>query len=286
MIEHIDVETEFGALKVPIAKIQRFYPGLDSFPQLESKIQTLVADLGDKNFDVREKSHAELVEMGPLIRLEINRFDDGGSVERKKHLAEIKKKIEEILDDSDDLDDSIAPPLIRGDRIETDQFTIVGKIVQPEFRMRSKYGDMVVQLADIKMGDRAFNVTTAEIRRTVEIDAMDFFPDGTTTKIRVNRGDKISINATGTVNWTNWNSACGPDGMSDKGQFSGHNSGMLLARIGDSSDLIKVGSKATFTAPRSGVLYLGIAMAENYSRNTGYRWTGNYSAKIQIQPQN
>lgn len=282
-VDSINIETEFGPLKVPIDRIMKFYPGLDSFPELNSKIDSLVEALGDKNFEIRENSHNELVRMGSLLQTEIYRFDDAGSVERKKHLAEIKKKIEELADD--DLENESKPQaLVRGDRIETPEFTIVGKIVQSEFDLNSKYGKMKVQLADIQMADRTYDRIASEIRRNLTIDAMDFFPEGKSTKIRVKRGDKIKVLASGSVNWVNWNTSCGPDGMSDKGQFRGHPSGMLLARIGEKEDYIKIGSEGSFVAPSSGVLYLGIGIADNYARNTGYRWTGEYKARILIQP--
>jgi len=283
VVDHIDVETEFGSLKVPIRKIQRFYPGLDSFPELQQKIDGLVEGLGDKNFEVRERSHNELVSMGLMLAKEIHRFEDGGSVERKKHLSEIKKKIEE-LSSQDDFSEDQSAPLIRGDRIETAQFSIVGKIVQSDFQLKSKYGDMLVQLSDIQMADRTFHQVTSDIRKNVTIDAMDFFPTGTSTKIRVKQGDKINITASGVVNWVNWNSSCGPDGMTDKGQFMGHQSGTLLARIGNSGEYLRIGSQGSFIAPSNGELYLGIGIADNYGRNTGYRWTGEYQAKILIQP--
>ncbi len=98
-VEKIDIETEFGTLQVPIEKISKFRPGLDSIPKLNRKITELVEGLGDKDFEVREKSHRELVAMGLQIQQEIKRFDDGGSVERKKHLAEIKKEFAELADE-------------------------------------------------------------------------------------------------------------------------------------------------------------------------------------------
>jgi hypothetical protein len=283
VVDHIDVETEFGSLKVPIRKIQRFYPGLDSFPEMQQKIEGLVEGLGDKNFEIRERSHNELVAMGPLLAREIHRFDDGGSVERKKHLGEIKRKIEELVLQENSADNQITP-LIRGDKIETGQFSIVGKVLQNDFQLKSKYGDMRVLLADIQMADRTFNQVTVDVRKNVTIDGMDFFPTGTSTKIRVKQGDKINITANGTVNWINWNSSCGPEGMTDKGQFLGHQSGTLLARIGNTGDYIRIGAQGSFIAATSGELFLGIAIADNYGRNSGYRWTGEYQAKILIQP--
>lgn len=278
-VDAIDVATEFGPLKIPISKILRFYPGLDSMPELQSRIDGLVQDLGDRDFDVREKAHSELLSMGNLLRNEINRFEDGESAERKKHLADLRKKFEEI---EEELDEPIRP-LIRGDHVETPNFSIVGKIVQKEFRLKSQFGEMTIPLSQIRTGDRTFGLLVPEVRKTVAVEATSFFPEGTRTKIKVNRGDKISIVATGSVHWQNWSTNCGPDGMTDKGQFKSFNSGALLARIGK-NNYVLVGDSATFVADSKGELYLGIAMADNY-KTGGYTWTGKYDAKIVVKPQ-
>ena len=130
-VDKIDIKTEFGTLQVPIEKISKFMPGLNSIPKLNDRITQLVDGLGDKNFDVREKSHRELAAMGVQIQHEIQRFDDGGSVERKKHLKEIKREIDEQLEQLDDFDiGTREDPLLRGDKIVTEDFSIVGKILQ------------------------------------------------------------------------------------------------------------------------------------------------------------
>jgi hypothetical protein len=278
-IDAIDVETEFGSLKIPIEKILRFFPGLDSMPELQTRIERLVLDLGNREFEIREKSHNELLKMGNLLRHEIYRFEDGGSAERKKHLTELKKKIGEL---EDDLDDPVRP-LIRGDYIETPNFSVVGRIVQREFRLNSQFGEMQVPLSQIKKGDRTFGLVAPVIRRSLDVDATVFFPEGINTKIRVSRGDRITISAQGDINWQNWNSSCDPEGMSDKGQFGSFRCGTLIARIG-SDKYYKVGRNATFVAETGGELYLGIAMADNY-RTGGYTWIGKYSAKILVKPQ-
>jgi hypothetical protein len=280
-IDAVDVETEFGALKIPISKIMRFYPGLDSMPGLQAKINELVQGLGDRNFDVRERSHNELLKYGNLLRNEIGRFDDGGSAERKKHLSDLRKKIEELEEGEEDQE--VPRPLIRGDYIQTPSFSVVGKIIQSEFRLKSQFGEMVIPIGEIKMGDRTFGLVSPEVRKTIEIEAATFFPEGMNTKIKVNRGDKVSITASGDMAWTNWNTSCGPEGMSDKGQFRGFKSGMLLAQIGNKGDYFPIGSNGSFIAKSSGELSLGIAMADNF-RSGGYNWTGKYNAKVLVKP--
>ena len=151
--------------------------------------------------------------------------------------------------------------------------------------MQSKFGNLTVKLADIKMGDRSFNFGKSKITKSVQIGATAFFQkQPVSTRIRVNRGDKIKIRADGVVQWTNWNSSSTPEGLTNQGQWQGINSGRLVARIGDGGKYIDVGSKSEFTAKTSGILYLGIAVRDNYANNPGYRWTGHYNAKIQVKP--
>ncbi len=285
--EKIDIDTTFGTLQIPIRDILKFHPGLDSIPALGQKISTLVEGLGDKDFAVRENSHRELVAMGLRLQNEIGRFEDGGSAERKKHLEEIKKIIAELSDESGDLETGeLERPLIRGDLIVTGEFSIVGKIRQSEFKLSSKFGDLLVNLADIRMADRSFNSSKEEVRKSVEVSGTSFFQTTpVSTKIRVNRGDKISIRATGVVQWTNWSTSSGPDGIENQGTWQNQNSGTLMAQIGKSENYIKIGSSGDFVAKQAGELFLGIAIQDNYAKNnSGYRWDGDYSAKIVVQP--
>ena len=121
--------------------------------------------------------------------------------------------------------------------------------------------------------------------KKIEVDGAAFFQtEPVSSKIRVNRGDRILIRATGIVQWTNWSTSSGPDGISNQGQWQGMNCGCLAARIGDSSNYIKIGTKGEFTAKQSGVLYLGVAMRDNFATNNGYRWEGKYTAKILVKP--
>ena len=286
-VKQVDIKTEFGMLAVPVSSIQQFFPGLDSFPQLNKKIEQAVESLGDGDFDARTAAHQDLLNMGAMLRYEIERFDDGGSAERKKHLVELRNEIGEMLEDEDELEQQIDVGLIRGDTIVTSNFTIVGKIQQSDFKLKSKFGELRVELADIKRGDREFSSQKAEIKKVVTIPGKTFFQKNPkSTKIRVNKGDVISIKGEGNVNWQNWgNVNSGPGGITNQGQWRGHNCGTLMARIGTSGDkYIKIGSKNKFTAKKSGVLYLAIAMQDNYANNNGYNWGGELKAKITVQP--
>ena len=283
--EQIDVATQFGSLRIPIANIVRFRPGLDSFPAVDVRIKKWVEQLGDRDFATREQAHRELSRMGLQLKSEIKKFDDGGSAERKKHLAEIRQEIEQLLDE-DSMSDSNSAPLIRQDTIETADFTIVGKIQQESFTLVTKHGALEVGIADIKMGDRTWLTQAPTLRKTVEVKGNSFFQtDPTTSGLRVNRGDRISIRADGKVVWSNWGSISStPDGITNQGQWNGINCGKLIARIGKSGKNIEVGRQAEFVATGSGVLYLAVAMQDNYASQKGYNWPGEYQAKVSVQP--
>ncbi len=285
----ITIATEFGELKIPVSRVVRFFPGLDSFPKMSEKLNGLVEQLGDKEFEKRESAHRELSSMGKLLRYEINNFDDGGSAERKKHLNNLKNEIEESLSDEEDFDTVETPanrPLIRGDTIVTPDFTVVGKIQEEVFVVKNKFGVLNVPLGEILMGDRSFTSTPGSIRKSVTVDGHSFFQSKpTSTRIRVKKGDKIQIRASGTVNWTNWGNVIStPDGLTNQGNWKQFQSGTLLARVGESGKLVKIGSKGEFVAGSNGVIYLAIAIRDSYANNSGYRWVGNYKCKVMVQP--
>ncbi len=287
-IEFFKVQTQFGQLEVPVKNVISLRPGLDSFPQMIQQISELVEKLGDRDFQTREKAHRELVAMGKTIRAEIGSFDDGGSAERKKHLDKIREQIEEMADDEAEWEEeSKDAELIRGDTIRTRDFTIVGKILQPEFSLSSKYGNLTIALSDIQLGDRTWLQSSESISKNVVVKGNSFFQTTpVSSRIRVNKGDRVKVKASGNVQWASWgNISSGPAGITNQGNWQGHNCGTLLARIGDGNEYIKVGEKGEFVAKTSGVLFLGIAMRENYANQAGYQWPGEYKAKVSITPE-
>lgn len=282
----IHVKTEFGTLTVPINKIVRFLPGLDSQPNLKENISVLVANLGDPKLGVREEAQKELMNIGTPIRSLLSKYDDGGSAERKKRLAELLAAFDTELEEQEESTNSSTRAIIEGDTVETSDFAIVGEILEKEFAVTSKFGQLKVQLEDIRMADRAIKQARPPLKKSLTVNAKAFFQTKpVSTRIRVNKGDRISIKADGVVNWTNFSSSSSPDGITNRGQWMGINSGTLVARIGsDDSRPVKIGSESEFVAKSTGTLYLGIAMRDSYASNSGYNWDGEYKTKITIIP--
>ena len=282
----IDIKTEYGVLKVPISKVSKIMPGLNGNPELKNKITSLVKGLGDAELTIRDAAQRDLVAMGLKIKKVLNTYDDGGLAERGKRLEEIRTEFGEIAEELEE--DLINPetPLDFNDTVVTPDFSIVGEIQQKEFEVSSKFGRLQVQLGDILVADRTINQSRPEVRKTVEVDAMAFFQTKPQSAgIRVHKGDKISIQASGVVQWTNWSNSSSPEGLTNRSTWNGINSGKLVARVGtDNSSCVAVGAKGEFVAKKSGTLYLGISMRDSYATSTSYTWTGNYKAKIKIAP--
>ena len=100
----------------------------------------------------------------------------------------------------------------------------------------------------------------------------------------MNKGDRITIRAEGTVDWTNWSNTSSPEGLQNQGNWNGIACGALCARVGKSGKIVKIGSKESFVAKKSGVLYLAIAMKDNYANNNSYRWEGEFKTRVLVQP--
>jgi hypothetical protein len=283
-LDVISIETEFGVLEVPVSRIKKLFPGLNSFPELDQKIKQLIAQLSDKDFALRETAHRELANMGLQIREQLQNTASDGSAEQKKRLSEIKQAIEEEFEDAEENGEELQRALIRGDSIDTPEFNIVGKILQETFTINSKFGQLTVELSDVKMADRPIKEEKSAVKKTVAIASETFFQrTPVNTRIRITKGDKISIKADGVVQWTNWSTSSTPEGLTNQGQYQGIQSGTLCAKIGSSGKIFKVGKEHEGVAKESGTLYLGIAIQDSYVQQN-YRWTGNYNAKIRVTP--
>ncbi len=286
-VQSIKVMTEFGQMTIPIKQIVEFYPGLDSFPKKQARLEQLVRELGDGTYQVREDAHRALVKMGLPLRKEILKFTDGGSVERKKHLIEIRKELDELLEDAEDMD---APPqiteLARYDKVVTPNMTVVGKIQEELFEITSKFGELKVRLEDVEHASRDVKIPKDEIRKKLTLDSDNFYQrKPKSAGIRVSKGDRIRIKAGGVMDWTNWNTSSTPHGLTNQGNWRSINSGTLIACIGkDQNNVLKVGAEKEWVAKRNGVLYFAIAVQDNYVKGNSYRWSGNYEVKVIVKP--
>ncbi len=283
-ISSLHMATRFGVLEVPVASIVRLTPGLNSLPDLRSRLEGLVEKLGDRDFKAREQVFGELLAWGPPLLGYLSQTSDGGSAERKKHLQNLVTQLQADLDNSGASGEPAAAALVADDSLTTGEFTIVGQIQEQQFAVATRYGQLAVRLADIKCVDREWLNEASVVRRNFDVAGTSFFQTKpVSTGLRVRRGDRIRIRASGSVNWTNWgNISSGPDGITNHGQWQGFNCGMLLARIGQSGELSGIGDEGEFVAQTDGELVLGVAMQDNYASQQGYQWDGDYKVQVVV----
>lgn len=284
--ESLHVQTRFGRLEVPVRDIVLLTPGLKSLPELKARIDLAVEQLGDRDFQVRQRALQELGTMGHPLLEYLGAATDGGSAERKKNLQAI---LEQLQDDrataeEEDPESVLASALTLEDSVTTAEFTIVGTIEEQEFRVQTRFGELQVRLADVRQADRTWLRQNRVVQKSVEVDARDFFQTTPAeTGIRISRGDRIRIRATGSVAWVSWgNITSSPEGITNQGQWESMNCGMLAARIGKKGPYLPIGSEESFVAEQDGELVLAIAMNEGLAGQQGYEWTGNYKVKISV----
>jgi hypothetical protein len=281
------VDTEFGKLEIPVSRVVRFTPGLDSHPKQRQHINTLILQLGANTAELRDTAQKELSGMGIAVKPLLEPYRDDKDPERKKRIAEMLEEFEQAAEEEEPGQDKRAQ-LINADSIETPQFTVVGKISPQSFQVQLQYGSITVSLNDIRRGEEE-SEEKPELRRNIVVAGDNLvLVNYKNTGIRVNRGDKIEVDASGRIIMTPWGSdaSADPDGTAQYGVYkAGINTGALVARIGGSgSPEFKVGKSLKFTAQKSGTLHFAIAMQAQFA-NQNYRFPGEYKVKVKVNPQ-
>jgi hypothetical protein len=286
-IDVITVETPFGKLDVPVANIVSFTPGLDSHPEERKRIGRLIQQLGSNAAAEREAAQRALTDLGAQVQTELHRFTADEDVERKTRVQKILAELEEAEGDDGDGESAAARPWVAQDTVETNLFTVVGRISPQMFTVETQFGPLQVSIRDIRRGERESD-QKPEIRKTISVTGANLVQlNMLSSGVRINRGDKVSLTADGKLMMSPWgnNAFSGPEG-SEQFQWYIPNQipgGALVARIGASGKFFKVGSKNSFTATRSGVLQLGIAMNPQFA-TADYTYPGEYSVKVRVSP--
>lgn len=284
-VNEIKVDTSFGVLTVPISKLISFAPGLDSREDFAARVTALIDRMGDPQYSNREQAEKELLAMGPGIREEVQRHLEDKDAEKVKNLKSLLEKLGEL---ADDLEDVKVRKITRKDMVVTTQFTAAGKISPAEFEVISKFGKLTVKLADIQTLQRPTQRET-EVFKTVKVDGNQHIVQRgvLNTKIQLERGDRVTIKADGQIIMSPWGNeyTSGPDGDGNQyGWYVGNSipGGALVGKIGNNDTPFKVGSSSTFTAKKSGTLYLAIGMNPGQASSS---FPGTYNVKIRVEKQ-
>ncbi|MCH8048407.1 MAG: hypothetical protein IID44_32325 [Planctomycetes bacterium] len=162
-IKQITIETRFGTLTIPIAKIKSITPGLGSNSQLGAQVNVLIEKLGSDVFGDREAAEKELLGFGLPVRDALKHRLGGSNDERQRRLKKLLAALEEIAAEQDDDFAPSEPIWIERDTVETTKFTVYGSISPKSFQVESKYGLLTVKLGDIRTISRRFDGPQVEL---------------------------------------------------------------------------------------------------------------------------
>ena len=280
----IEVETSYGKLTIPVTAIVSLTPGLASHPQVGQSLDQLIEKLGSPAFAEREGAQKALVAMGPSMRLRLARAADDADNERRSRVRAILEEFDQIEADEEQSEAVGTTRLIDRDTIETLDFTLVGKIVQQEFEIASHYGVLKVKLSDIRRIEREA-AEKQDLQKTVTVDGGNLVTRTMKDSgLRIERGDKITIAADGTITMTPWgNQAMStPDGAPNYGWYQPNKiaGGALIGRIGPQGNFFRIGSKHSFTADRTGMLQLAVAVQGDPQNQ---QFPGEYRVKVRVK---
>ncbi len=288
-VTEITVETQFGKLTVPIAKVRSFTPGLDSNKKAAEQINGLIEKLGGDDYKTREQAHKDLAAMGIRVQKELDKHVGSENAELKRHVTEILKELEEAAEEQadDDSGSASASPWIQLDTIVTTDFTVLGKVMPQDFTIDSKYGPLKIALGDISKAERESGARES-YKKNMSVGGDTLAQRGfKSSGIRVQAGDRIVVKAEGSIVMSPWgsNAHSGPDGMPNYGWYIPNQiaGGALCAKIGDKGQPFKVGRSLTFTAKTSGMLQFAIGIQAEYA-GEGYQFPGEYKLKLRVDP--
>jgi hypothetical protein len=278
-LEVLDVETHYGPLKIPMDQIVRVRFARRLAPELRERIQKHIEELGDEDFDKREAAMEALRQVG-IGAVEPLRKAAKSSNEETKNRAEIllgeldQKAAETRAGGEDGL------PALSGadDEIMTVRMTVRGTIPVSEFLIASRYGDLKVATADLSgILFRSTGPTVNKLDVAANVQPPGNWLD---SRLELEKGQKLKIDATGQITVRNYSIVSGPDGNRDWGGTSFNNFPMLalVGKVGKKGQPFLIGSSYNGKAKAAGRLYLAVVSFSPYPSGA----SGSYKATVHI----
>jgi hypothetical protein len=267
-LESLEVDTEFGTQKIPRARLVRILFGLSSDPDYLKRLETLIEQLGDSDFEKREKAQEEILAMGLPAKEAV--------AEAMKHKdPEVKSRAEAILKVFLDFPGE-APT--KEDKVETPSMTLTGRVKLTSFPVRTAYGALQIPRKAIQ----SIDFRGAPRMKEFSVAATAQGPQKLlNTGVRLKAGQKIKIKASGSVMLRNYGQPSNPDGLPQNsyGLWNNVPQGALFGRLGADGPIFKIGSDYD-EAPGTGILQLGIAGSSPHPMDSG-----SYKVSIEVIPE-
>jgi hypothetical protein len=280
----VEVATRYGKLTVPISEIRRIEFGLRIPEESVKRVEAAIARLGSADFKQREAASAELLALRELAYPALQQATRSTDLEVSRRARDAIKT----------LVDTMSPERLhipRHDTVVAIDFTIVGQVEVPTFKVRTPYfGETNLKLAEI----RSMRWLANEQESKLTVDAARYGGQTETwmeTGIELRAGAGLQIVAGGTVDLRPTAGDAGtyvvsPDGLMrgprGGGGFApgggrgggvagraGGAAGALLGRVGEHGKVFVVGSRFDGTTTDDGKLFLRIVGSPYNAESSG-----------------
>lgn len=277
-LETLDVETRYGLLKIPPAALTRIRFTQRVDPALKAKIDALVKQLGDDDFDRREEAMQELRNIKLPALASLQNAVKAGNEELKDRAEVLVEEFQKLQRKQTSEKDSL--PEVEGteDEVVTERMTIRGRVLVEVLAVDTRYGELTIRVEDLR--GISFRPPTATARR-LQIGP-SYQPPGNwlDTHLTVARGQILKIEAGGSITVSNYGISSGPEGTRQWGGsgYSGFQMLALIGKIGKKGKPFLVGTQHKSTAKKPGKLYLAVVTFTPYPQGTA----GSYQVKVKV----
>lgn len=264
----VPLKTPYGVLTVPAADVLEIRFGKVSDPDFRKRVDGLIRNLGAADVAVREQATRDLSALGFWVEPELAAAASSDDPEVRSRAAELSAALDELGEAEEYVGDL--------DEVVTRHFAARGELQVKSFAVQTAYGALSIPARDVR---RVYVSAPEEVAKTISITGQNTPMSWCDTGIRVSRGDRLAVRATGSVFLQNWGGAVTPEGNPQWGQhFPGIHCGALVARIGKNGPLFQLGDSYEGAADREGMLFL--AMGVNGMSPS----TGEFKVDIRVQP--
>jgi hypothetical protein len=191
--DKIEIHTRYGKLSVPARDIQSIDFVPRPTPELTQRIDAAIAALAGPNEKQREAAVSELISLREMSYPALTRAGKSSNQELAARARDALERLREALGD-----DKLSR-IHDHDVIQTEGFTIVGRVETPTLRARTNhFGELQLKVADLR-GVRSLALALAEVG-LVNAEA----DPGTLVSFEQQLGKTFHFRVTGAANGSLW----------------------------------------------------------------------------------
>jgi hypothetical protein len=276
-LEALQITTSYGVLNIPRDQLVRIRFARRVDAATRSRIEGLIEDLGNEDFDRREAASKSLTEVGPDALQLLRKALKSSNEEVKNRATILIGQIDTKSEGKAEKDEALPELVGAEDEVTTAKMTLRGTVSGEEIGIDSRYGELKIRVADL--AGAIFRASGAAAGK-VEVSAQNQAPQNwVDSKLDVEKGQKLKIEAAGQITVRNYGISSGPEGNRDWGGNSFNNFPMLalVGKIGKRGQPFLIGPSFTGKANASGRLHLAVVPFTPYAGGA----SGSYQVKIQ-----